>query len=110
MNEESMNLRSAILILLLAFTASAVAQQPAIDYSKSPRQFPNVIAPYQARHVPPPVMSNSQRTSGVVRDGKIFLSLNDAITLALENNLDLGIARYNLSIADTDLLRTRAGA
>src|SRR5207237_4707675 len=43
------------------------------------------------------------------RDGKIMLSLNDAIALALENNLDLAIARYNLSIADTDLLRTQAG-
>ena len=34
---------------------------------------------------------------------------SDAISLSLENNLDLAIARYNLPIADTDLLRTKAG-
>jgi outer membrane protein TolC len=39
-----------------------------------------------------------------------MLSLNDAIALTLENNLDIGIARYNLNIADTDVLRTKAGA
>ena len=45
----------------------------------------------------------------MVRDGKLYLSLKDAIDLALENNLDLAIARYNLPIADTDLLRTQGG-
>jgi outer membrane protein TolC len=45
-----------------------------------------------------------------MRDGKIYLSVDDAVALALENNLDIGIARYNLNIADTDILRARAGA
>ena len=45
----------------------------------------------------------------LIRDGKLYLSLKDAIDLALENNLDLAIARYNLPIADTDILRTQAG-
>jgi hypothetical protein len=45
-----------------------------------------------------------------MHDGKLYLSLNDAIALALENNLDIAIARYNLNIADTDVLRARAGA
>ena len=44
-----------------------------------------------------------------MRDGKLYLSLRDAIALALENNLDLAIARYTLPIADTDILRTQAG-
>lgn len=79
------------------------------DYSKSAPAFPNLIAPYMPRHVPPPVMSNSQRTMQLMHDGKLYLSLDDAVALALENNLDLGIARYNLLIADTDLLRTKAG-
>jgi outer membrane protein TolC len=46
----------------------------------------------------------------LMRDGKLYLSLNDAIALALENNLDIAIARYNLNIADTDVLRAKAGA
>jgi outer membrane protein TolC len=45
----------------------------------------------------------------LVRDGKLQLSLKDAIRLALENNLDLAIARYNLPIANMDILRTKAG-
>jgi hypothetical protein len=45
----------------------------------------------------------------LIRDGKLYLSLRDAISLALENNLDLAIARYNLPIANTDILRTKAG-
>ncbi len=40
----------------------------------------------------------------------MYLSMNDAVALALENNLDIGIQRYNLSIADTDILRTSSGA
>ncbi|HUN82822.1 MAG TPA: TolC family protein [Terracidiphilus sp.] len=53
---------------------------------------------------------NSVRLDDLVKDGKIYLSLSDAIALAIENNYDIAIARYNLDIADTDILRTRAGA
>nr|WP_246302101.1 TolC family protein [Granulicella arctica] len=57
-----------------------------------------------------PRSSNSQRLGDLLRDGKIYLSLSDAITLALENNYDIAIARINLDIADTDILRTKAGS
>src|SRR5271165_2707441 len=53
--------------------------------------------------------ANSVRLENLVRDGKIYLSLSDAIALAIENNYDIAIARYNLDIADTDVLRTKAG-
>ncbi|HET7102525.1 MAG TPA: TolC family protein, partial [Terracidiphilus sp.] len=56
-----------------------------------------------------PIMTNSDRLQSLVRNGKLYLSLDDAISLALENNLDLVIARYNLPIAQTDVERTRAG-
>ncbi len=45
----------------------------------------------------------------LLKDGKIYLSLSDAIALTLENNYDIAIARYDLDIADTDILRTRTG-
>jgi outer membrane protein TolC len=80
------------------------------DYSKPHRAFPNLIAPYQAEHVPPPNLANTARLDQLLHDGKILLSIDDAVALALENNLDIAIARYNLSIADTDILRTAAGA
>ncbi len=69
----------------------------------------NPLSPYVATIVPAPVLSNSPRLQQLVHDGKLYVSLNDAIDLALENNLDLAIARYNLPIADTDILRTQAG-
>jgi outer membrane protein TolC len=69
----------------------------------------NPLAAYMPSEVPEPVLANSPRLMQLVRDGKLYLSLKDAIDLALENNLDLAIARYNRPIADTDILRTQAG-
>jgi len=69
----------------------------------------NPIAPYKGNTVPQPNLANSARLQTLIRDGTLYLSLQDAIDLALENNLDLVIARYNIPIADTDVLRTRAG-
>jgi len=80
------------------------------DYTKPKSHLFNFIGPYTPRTVPPPNFSNSPRIDQVVRDGKMYLSLSDTITLALENNLDIAIARFNLSIADTDILRSKAGA
>ncbi len=80
------------------------------NYAKPLSGFPNLIAPYTRRHVPPANLTNSAKTDTVFRDGKIYLSINDAVALALENNLDITIQRYNLSIADTDLLLTSTGA
>lgn len=79
------------------------------DYSKPTSHFPNPIAPYMPRHVPAPNLSNTARIDGLMQDGKIMLSIDDAVALALENNLDIAIARYNLNIADTDLLRAKSG-
>ena len=80
------------------------------DYTSGSSYFPTVLAPYRAHHVAEPNLTNSARVNSLVQNGNIMLSLDDAITLALENNLDLVIARYNLPIADTDILRTKSGA
>lgn len=69
----------------------------------------NPINAYSPDTVPEPALANSARLTQLIRDGKLYLSLRDAIDLALENNLDLAIARYNLPIANTDILRTQAG-
>ena len=69
----------------------------------------NPLNAYSPNYVPEPLLANSPRLDRLVRDGKLYLSLKDAIDLALENNLDLAIARYNLPIANTDILRTQAG-
>jgi outer membrane protein TolC len=69
----------------------------------------NPFSAYLPSSVPEPDLSNSLRLDHLIRDGKLYLSIRDAIQLALENNLDLAIARYNLPIANTDILRTKAG-
>ena len=80
------------------------------DYSKPNSHFPNPVAPYMPRHLPPADLLNTPRIEQLLRDGKLYLSMNDAVALALENNLDIAISRYNLNIADTDVLRANAGA
>ncbi len=60
--------------------------------------------------VAPLNLQNSPRIYTLLRNGKLYLSLDDAIALALENNLDIAIQRYNLPIADTDILRAKGGA
>ena len=86
-----------------------VAPQPAVSVNFEMPKSRNPLKAYSPESVPEPNLSNSPRLDRLVRDGKLYLSLRDAIELALENNLDLAIARYNLPIADTDILRTKAG-
>jgi outer membrane protein len=80
------------------------------EYSKPRSGFPNVLGPYTARHVEAPNLANTPRIDQLMHDGKIYISMNDAVALALENNLDIAIARYNLNIADTDVWRAKAGS
>jgi outer membrane protein len=79
------------------------------NYAQPKSSFPNFVAPYTSRRVPPANLTNSARTDQLFRDGKMYLSINDAVAMALENNLDIVVQRYNLSIADTDILRTKSG-
>ena len=80
------------------------------DFSQPKSHIPNPLAPYMAHEVSAPSFANTPRIEQLIQNGKLMLSLNDAIALALENNLDLAIARYNLDIADTDILRAKAGS
>ncbi len=78
------------------------------NYAKR-RSFPNVFSPYTSAYVPAPRLDNSPRLRNLITDGKLALSLDDAIALALENNLEIAVARYNLPVAQTDLLRAKGG-
>ena len=81
-----------------------------VDYTKPKSHLLNPIAPYKATNYPAPTLGNTPRLDQLLQDGKIYLSLADAVTLAIENNYDIAIARVNLDIADTDILRTKAGS
>ena len=94
-------------------TTPVPAQPQAVhleDYSRPRPAFPHFLRPYRPQQVAQPNLGNSPRIDSLLRDGKIYLSMDDAVALALENNLDIDIARYNLNIADTDYLRAKSGA
>src|ERR1700694_873020 len=93
---------------LVVVTATASGQTNASARFDMPASH-NPLGAYSADQVPRPDLTNSPLLGQLIRDGKLYLSLKDAIRLALENNLDLAIARYNLPIANMDILRTRAG-
>jgi outer membrane protein TolC len=67
------------------------------------------FSPYKGSDAPPLDLANSPRLVNLMRDGKLYISLQDAIALAIENNLDLSYFRYNFPIAQTDYARTKAG-
>jgi outer membrane protein TolC len=78
------------------------------DYSNS-RGFPHIFSPYKVPFVPEPRLNNERRLQDLIVDGKLILTLDDVIALTLENNLEIAVARYDLPIAQTDLLRAKGG-
>ena len=78
-------------------------------FVNGPRAFPTLIAPYVPIHIDEPNLVNSPRVDQLIHDGKLEISLADAVELALENSLDIAVQRYTPWIADTDILRTKAG-
>jgi outer membrane protein TolC len=99
-------------IVIITFTVSVSAQTIQAPTEQLRLDIPHSYlpwAPYMPSSVAPVDLANSAGLDSFIRDGKLYLSLHDAITLALENNLDLAIARYNIPIAAIDLQRTRGG-
>jgi outer membrane protein TolC len=90
-------------------SADTSLPQPATRLQFEMPKSHNPLNAYEPDTVPEPTLANSPHLGQLVREGKLYLSLKDAIDLALEDNLDLAIARYNLPIANTDILRTQAG-
>jgi len=72
-------------------------------------QGPIVIRPYRAVTVPPISVGNSPRLGQLVRAGMLYLTAQDAIALALENDIDLEVDRYNPFISEWNLERAQAG-
>src|SRR5438876_1801182 len=106
---------SALLLTLAAgFTPAQTGGKSMVDrrpqiQSSDDSFFSRLVSPYRARSVAPVNMQNSQRLFDLMRAGQLYLSLDDAIALALENNLDIELERYLPTISDTDVLRARGG-
>lgn len=103
------NVRSvAALGLLFTCPASlAQAQQETIAPVRSPA--PAIVRSYVAPDVPPVRLANSPRLRELVRAGTLYLTAQDAIALALENNIDLEVARYGPVVAGWQVTRAEAG-
>lgn len=95
-------------ILALAYPPSVGwAQQ--LSIAPIAPQAPAIVRPYFAPDVPPVRLANTRRLGELVRAGNLYLTVQDAIALALENNIDIEVARYNPLIAAWNVTRAEAG-
>jgi outer membrane protein len=79
------------------------------NFTNGPSAFPNLLKPYQQIHMDEPVTINSPRLQQLIHDGKLEISLQDAVELALENSMDIAVQRYYPWIADASILKAKAG-
>src|SRR5437899_538181 len=79
------------------------------NYTRAPKPFPNLFAPYSPIKIAAPVLTNSPRIDQLIHDGKLELSMQEAVELALENSMDIVVQRYNPWFADTGILKAQAG-
>jgi outer membrane protein len=80
------------------------------DYSAAKPWFPNVARPYTPLQIAGPQLTNSPRFDQLIQNGKLVLSLEDAISLALEDNLAIAVERYTPWLDQVNLLRAKSGA
>src|SRR5437667_2955066 len=78
-------------------------------YMTGPTWFPGLYSPYKQEPIRPPLMENSPRLHDLIRNGKLRLSMADALALAIENNLDIAAQRFVHPFAETDVLRASSG-
>jgi outer membrane protein len=79
------------------------------NYTRAPKPFPNLFAPYSPIKIEAPNLTNSPRVDQLIHDGKLELSMQEAVELALENSMDIVVQRYNPWFADTGILKAKAG-
>lgn len=101
--------RVIAIVAVVAGTAVAQSDRPPQVDGPPQEKLGWLRSPFQTRGVKSIDTNNSQRLYDLLRAGNLYLSLSDAIALAIENNLDVQIARYGMEIAKTDLLRAKGG-
>ena len=99
--------RNTLWVSLLCGAVPLAAQLPEFEPARS--SLPFIVRPYKAASVPPIRTENSSRLGDLIRSGNLYLTVQDAIALALENNLQLEVARYGPVLAQWQLERSKAG-
>jgi outer membrane protein len=109
MTLSSSNARKWIAACLCYFLPVSLlpAQQATIEPVRP--SAPVIFRPYLPAYVPPARLQNSGRLHDLIRAGNLYLTVKDAIALALENNIDLEVARYSPIVAEWNLERAQAG-
>ncbi len=103
-----MSIRQFVAVCLsVTLAAAQQGQMPAV--SAAPGALRWLTGPYRAPLVSPPGFVNSTRIEQLIRAGNLYLSLSDAIALAIENNLDIELDRYAFPLASSELERTKGG-
>jgi outer membrane protein TolC len=101
------NFRQSIAIGLCALSSGPLGWAQEAITPVMPRG--GLFGSYSAPQVPPARLGNSSRLSGLIQGGKLYLTAQDAIALALENNIDIESDRYNALIAQWNYRRQQAG-
>lgn len=100
-------------LILLASAAALWAQQPEVSIDTPPQNKYTYwfLKPFhlEKRTVPQIKLTNSPRLEQLVRSGNLYLSAQDVIALALENNLDIAVQRYGPFLSREVLMRAEAG-
>lgn len=102
--------RQFLALLLCCICAAPLtwAQQANAIAAERPKA-PIFVRPYQAVSVPPIRLANSGRLDSLIRAGKLYLTAQDAIALAIENNIDIEVARYTPILDQWNVERYKAG-
>jgi outer membrane protein TolC len=102
----------ALCVMLLLAAPASAQQAPSRNVEKTPDYSTTLFNPlryYRPMSLPAPVLVNSPSLEKLVSEGKLKLSLDDAISLAIENNLDIGVQRYVPQLASVEVLRSKSG-
>ena len=87
----------------------ASAEQPSATGGFNYQSGNSIFKAYSYPSVQSQSLRNSAKLGQLIQNGKLELSLEDTIQLALQNNLDIAVGRFQLPLAQLDLLRARSG-
>jgi outer membrane protein len=100
---------SVLLSCIFLLLASSSNAQTAVRIDSATGGMGWLTHPYQPRAVPPINLSNSSRLDSLVRAGNLYVSAQDVVALAIENNIDVEVQRYGPLLAREVLRRAQAG-
>ncbi len=100
----------ALALLMQPLASGQTIRKKPVDYSEPASGWPPFVNIFKAPEVPEISLANSERLDYLIHDAKLYLSLADALALAIENNLDLEWARYGPKSAGNDVMRASSGA